>query len=415
MKILYLNTDRGIPVLGDKGASVHVRSFVSAASALGHEVVLACAALGRGNPPPPAHIIHLDIDVDRTEALEEGRKHALMAEELEVPIVRREIERLAHDRALPSRLLTELARLGFMPDLVYERHALFHQSGVRVAAELGVPRLLEVNAPLIREQSTFRGLRLVEAAEAAELESYRAADAIIAVSAAVASEVRSTFGSAKSLHVIPNGVDLGLFGQSGTGAAIRRQFGLGHGPVIGFVGSFKPWHGISLLLDTFEVLAAGRPELRLVALGDGPDLGKARARAAEPSLAGRVLLPGRVAHADIPAWMAVMDVTVAPYLPQPDFYFSPMKIIESLAAGRPVVAPCTGQIPELVHDGVNGLLYPPGDAAALGAALTRLIDEPSGRAAMGEAARRSAAARSWTAVVRRILELSPRRPFGRVA
>ena len=415
MKILYINTDRGIPVLGDKGASVHVRAFITAAAALGHEVVLACAALGQGNPPPPARIIHLGVDVNHTAAVQECRNQALPDAEVENAIVRREVERLAHDRALPTRLMTELDRIGFMPDLVYERHALFHRSGVRIAAQLGVPRLLEVNAPLMTEEATFRGLRLIDAARAAEFDSYGGADAIIAVSEAVASHVRSAHAGATNVHVVPNGVNVGLFGEPGNAVDLRRRFGLGQGPVIGFVGSFKPWHGVDRLLDAFEVLAADHPALRVVAVGHGPDLERARARAAEPLFAGRVLLPGRVPHADVPEWMAVMDVTVAPYLPQPDFYFSPMKIVESLAAGRPVVAPRVGQIPDLVRDGETGLLYSPSDASGLAAALRTLIDDPGRRVAMGKAARRSTASRSWTAVVRRILELSPRRPVGQVA
>jgi glycosyltransferase involved in cell wall biosynthesis len=415
MKILYINTDRGIPVLGDKGASVHVRAFISAAAALGHEVVLACTNLGQGNPAPPARIIDVGIEVDDAAAREECVKRAFPVSELDDPVIRREVERLSNDRALAVRLLAELDRIAFTPDLIYERHALFNQSGIRVAAELGVPRLLEVNAPLIVEQAKYRGLRLIAAALAAQACSYRTAAAIIAVSEAIASHVRSVIGPTDKLLVVPNGVDLDLFGQWDVALDIRSQFGLGPGPVIGFIGSFKPWHGISLLLDAFETLVAGRPELRLIAVGDGPDLPKARARAAEPDLAGRVVLPGRIAHADVPAWMAAMDVTVAPYLPQSNFYFSPMKIVESLAAGRPVVAPRIGQIPDLVSDGETGLLFPAGDALALGDALSRLIDDPGRRLAMGKAARESAATRGWSTVVRQILERAPKNSMEQTA
>lgn len=407
MKILYLNTDRGIPVLGDKGASVHVRSFISAAVALGHEVVLACTALGDGNPPPPARIIHLVPEPDETDIVREGAELDLRATELEDPVVRRELARLGNDRTLPERLLGKLRRIDFEPDLVYERHALFHQSGVRIAALLGVPRLLEVNAPLIAEQAKYRALRLVAAALDAQRRSYRAAAAIVAVSEAVATHVRGIIGSTGTLHVVPNGVNRTLFSGAGAGIDVREIHTLGPGPVIGFVGSFKPWHGIGLLLDVFESLVAGRPGLRLVAIGDGPDLPMARARASQSVLAGRVLLPGRIAHAEVPAWMAAMDVTVAPYLPQPDFYFSPMKIIEALAAGIPVVAPRVGQIPELVRDGHSGVLFSPGDASELAVALATLIDDPLRRRSMGNAARVLSEGRDWTAVVNRILALAP--------
>lgn len=71
------------------------------------------------------------------------------------------------------------------------------------------------------------------------------------------------------------------------------------------------------------------------------------------------------------------------------------------------MAPRIGQIADLVADGETGLLFPPGDAVAFGHALCTLIDDPDRRLAMGQAARRHAAGRGWSAVVRRVLELAP--------
>lgn len=409
MNILYFNPDRGIPVLGDKGASVHVRSFVTAAAALGHDVVLVCTLRGEGNAPPPVRLIELAVGADPAALVAEAARHGLPPDTIDDPVQRRELTRLAHDRTLAPRVHAALHDIGFQPDLVYERHALFSSAGVPLARRLGVARLLEVNAPLIAEQTRFRTLRLVAAARAAEVVSYRGADAIVAVSEAVAAQICGVTGTPDDVHVIANGVDLARFHDVGDGSAIRAEFGLGAGPVVGFIGSFKPWHGVDLLLESFAALCASRPDAHLVAVGDGPDLAVSRARAALPDLAGRVTMPGRVPHADIPSWLAAMDITVAPYIEQPDFYFSPLKIVESLAAGRPVVAPRIGQIGNLVEHGVTGLLYPPGDAAACQAAMRVLIEDPTRRRAMGQAARHAAAGWDWTSVVRRALALAPDR------
>uniref|UniRef100_UPI00191BA1A2 glycosyltransferase n=1 Tax=Acidocella sp. C78 TaxID=1671486 RepID=UPI00191BA1A2 len=230
MKILYLNLDRGIPVEGDKGASVHVREFVAAAASLGHEVTLACTTRGAGNPPPPARL------------LEFAPPPADMA--IIDPIERRERVRIEHDWSVGDRVLAALASHGIAPDLVYERHALFHRAGVCIATRLGVPRLLEVNAPLVEEQRRFRGLCLVDEALAAEAESYRGADAIIAVSRQVAAHVAAVLGRADRVHVVPNGVDLARFADvDPAGQALRARLGLGGRRIAGFVGSFKAWHG----------------------------------------------------------------------------------------------------------------------------------------------------------------------------
>lgn len=410
MKILYLNLDRGIPVLGDKGASVHVRSFVNAASTLGHEVLLACATLGEGNPRPPGQLLHIGAKPSAARLACECATAKLPLSALEDPITSRELARLAYDHSAPEKILEALAAINFVPDLVYERHALFHSCGVAIAAHYRVPRLLEVNAPLIHEQRTFRGLRLEAQAHRAERASYHGADAIIAVSGGVAQHVGAVLGHSRNIHVVPNGVDLTRFTATATtaaGHALRQRLNLGDAPTLGFIGSFKPWHGVSFLLDVFAGLLPQFPTLHLLAVGDGPEREAVQSRAAALGLGARVIIPGRVAHDEIPAWLAAMTLTAAPYLPQPDFYFSPMKIVESLAAGRPVVAPDIGEISTLIRSGENGLLHTPGDAAQCRAAIAALLANPPARALMGHAAAHSAAQRGWAAVVSRILALAP--------
>ncbi len=410
MKILYLNLDRGIPVLGDKGASVHVRAFITAAHALGHEVALACATLGEGNPAPPARLLHIAPGTSATCLEAACAAAALPPLVLQDIVTRRELGRLAYDKTAAARIVTALAAEGFVPDLVYERHALFHGAGVDVARYYGVPRLLEVNAPLIEEQRNFRGLSLEALARQAELASYRGADAIIAVSGGVASHIRAVLGAWPSISVVHNGADLERFSASAAGGdMIRQRLNLGDAPVIGFIGSFKPWHGMAFLLDVFAGLVPQFPDLHLLAVGEGPERESIIAKAAAMGLAAQVILPGRVPHDEIPAWLGAMTLTVAPYLPQPDFYFSPMKIVESLAAGRPAVAPDIGEIGSIIQHGVNGLLYTPGDATECGELIRALLTDGAGCAAMGRQAGLDAGRLSWTGVVARILNLTPDR------
>lgn len=403
MKLLYLSPDRGIPALGDKGASVHVREFVSAAAALGHEVVLACATLGAGNAAPCARLLELPVQADDAALRDACAAYGLDPDYLENPVARRELERIAYDRGLASRLLRALAHIEFEPDVLYERHALFSSSGSSIAAALGVPRILEVNAPLVVEHATFRGLVLRELALLHEAESFAFPAAIIAVSDSVAAHVRSRSRTRSPIQVVANGVDVGKFQVVVDPQKIRARLGLSPGPVVGFIGSFKPWHGVDQLLDAFGIVLASHPRATLVAIGEGPELPALRDRALEAGYAANVVFPGRVPHEDIPQWLAAMDLTVAPYIPQPDFYFSPLKIVESLAAGKPVVAPRLGQIVELLGDGTAGTLYTPGSVEECAEAICSLLDDPVGRADTGDVCRRLAAGRDWKAIVKRIL------------
>ena len=405
MKILYLNFDRGIPVLGDKGASVHVREFVRAAADLGHEVLIACTRRGEGNAPPPAAIAEFPID-DAPPLIEAERRSLGIEDRGDgEPILRRELARLAHDQSLAALVLASLAARDFRPDFIYERHALFSSAGAGLAARLECPRILEVNAPLADEQKAYRGLALEALARRMEAASFGSATAVVAVSERVAAYVRAVAApSAGSVLVIPNGVDLGRFAAADASRERVRSH-LGWGPeacVLGFVGSFKPWHGTETLFDVYERLVTTHPAVRLLGVGDGPALADLRARAARSPAGPGVALVGRVPHVDIPAWTAAIDVVVAPYHAAGNFYFSPLKVVEALAGGRPVVAPRLGQLGDLIEHGRTGLLYSPDDAEDCRRAIARLVDDPALRLEMGRAARASTAGRGWNEVVRTV-------------
>jgi glycosyltransferase involved in cell wall biosynthesis len=161
------------------------------------------------------------------------------------------------------------------------------------------------------------------------------------------------------------------------------------------------------LAEAFSRLRQQRPASRLLVVGDGPE------RAAfEAAVTARGALPalemtGAVAPSEVPGLLASMDAAAAPYPPQPDFYFSPLKIYEYMAAGLPVVASRIGQVEEAIRDGIDGLLCPPGDPEALAAALERLAGDPGLRERLGAQARRAVlAGHCWSAVADRILALA---------
>lgn len=396
MKILYLNSDLGIPVLGAKGASVHVREFVTAAASLGHEVTVVCASLGEGNASPPARMIELSVTADNAELPSDSHSSA------DDRIRRREMRWLAHDRTLAERTLSAIEAMGFQPDVIYERHALFHAAGVALARRLRVPRILEVNAPLIEEQRRYRGLVLAEEAEEAQKISYEGADRIVAVSDEVANHVISTGVPREHVLIVPNGVDTAIFVPGAGSGEIRRR--IGDGPVIGFIGSFKPWHGTDFLLRAFGNIVRRVPTTTLLCIGEGPALERFRQDILARGLQNRVITTGCVPHTDIPAYLAAMDMTVAPYMPDKAFYFSPLKVMESMSAGVPVVAAHIGQLAKIVDDGRTGVLYTPGDQSGFVATVLALLRDPLRRRMMGEAARARAVAQfDWHRVVETII------------
>ncbi len=151
-------------------------------------------------------------------------------------------------------------------DLVYERYSLWSGQALVRAARLGIPSILEVNAPLIEEQAEHRELVQGELARAVRDQVFLAATTIVAVSDCVAQYVKSHLPETEhsKVHVVPNGVDIDRFRPTFPPNSPDRHF------TIGFLGTLKPWHGLESLLSAFEILHRHRPDAILRIIGDGP-------------------------------------------------------------------------------------------------------------------------------------------------
>src|SRR5262249_1090057 len=155
------------------------------------------------------------------------------------------------------------------------------------------------------------------------------------------------------------------------GGSVRGAQGLDGRFVVGFCGSLKRWHGVHRLLEAAASALPAVPNLALLIVGDGPERAALERHASELDLADRVRFTGAVPHPDVPAHLAACDVLAAPYQPMADFYFSPLKVAEYVAAGRPVIASAAGDIPNLL-EGIEGItLFEPGDTDALQLAIVR--------------------------------------------
>jgi glycosyltransferase involved in cell wall biosynthesis len=205
------------------------------------------------------------------------------------------------------------------------------------------------------------------------------------------------------VRVIPNGVNLDRFPLD-LAPTFPRESGVF---TIGFVGTLKKWHGLSTLIEAFQLLQCDDPQARLLIVGDGPERSSIEEQLIAANLHSRVRLTGAVDPSDVPGLVASMDVAVAPYPFMRHFYFSPLKVYEYMAAGRPIVASRIGQLNDLIDHEVTGLLCDPGSAVDLARALNRLRIDPALRQRVGMAARaRIQHEHTWRAIVLRVLELA---------
>jgi glycosyltransferase involved in cell wall biosynthesis len=378
-RILYLTGDAGVPVLGHKGASVHVRALAAAFDALGHEVIVASPRVeaAENSLPPSIRLVEIPAVIPKTAA-----DAAALAD-----AARRQADSVA-----------ELAG-EFDPDLVYERYSLAAFGGGHVKELLGVPLVVEVNAPLRDEAARFRQLRHTEVARSAERRLFDAADAVFAVSRGVADWLVSEGTDGGKVAVVPNAFPDRTF-------PMRPPPGPDRDLVVGFAGGMKLWHGVDVLLDAFERVLAAGGRMRLVAAGSGPRDDLLREAPFPPD---RFEWLGHLSHEETLAQLQQWDIGVAPFTQVEGFWFSPLKLYEYMAAGLCPVVSALGDLPRVVAQGAAGVVVAPDDPAALAYALLELDRDRDRMYALGRAAQaRARAGPSWVDNARRAIAFARR-------
>jgi len=344
LRIAQVCADRGIAPGGTKGASRHLAGVAGGLTRLGHTVTTFAAR----------------------EAVGEHPTRCCSLEALDV------VECI---------------------DVVYERYSLSSGAGLRTARRIGVPFVLEVNSPLVAEARKHRPGTVGDGADDAELESISGADFVVVVSRTLAKMVRSY--RTGPTHVIGNGFEPAWFPEP---ADTRSQVD----PTLVFLGHPKPWHGADRIPRILVELAHLDHHPSLVLVGGGSGVDSLGAFALPGGVDARLTVTGAVAPAEASRLVSKATIGIAPYPTHPNFYFFPLKIVDYLAAGLPVVTTDQGDLSELVGD-AGVVVADPDDDKAFAAAIADLLDDPSKREAMGAAGRRrSFDSMTWDHVAKQI-------------
>ncbi len=380
-RLAYVSADLGVPVFGRKGCSIHVQEVLRALLRREVEVDLFTTS-GEGEPPADLAPVRL---------------HPLPRPDLQDPAAREQASQAGN-----ASLRAALERAGRF-DFVYERYSLWSYAGMEFARQTKVPGVLEVNAPLIEEQAAYRVLVDREGAARVAERAFGAATALLAVSDEVAAHLERFPTARGKISVVPNGVRPERFRERLTPALPARPGVF----TVGFVGTLKAWHGLSVLVEAFALLHERLADTRLLIVGDGPERGRLATELAGHGLQAVSYFTGAVSAEAVPALLASMDAAVAPYPKLEDFYFSPLKVLEYMAAGLPVIASRIGQLEKLIVPEATGLLVPPEDANALADALERLQAQPALQARLGRAARAAVLRKhTWGGVAQQIFQLA---------
>lgn len=262
--------------------------------------------------------------------------------------------------------------------------------GTRAGVAAGTPVIM----------ATVHSSRVRSPDEVADLASLtQQMDRLIVPSASVEAKVRAEGRNAR-FSVIPTGVDLSRFALPAPRCTLRGDLGIPvHAVLIGAVARLEPEKGLRYLLEAMPAVVEAVPEAWLAVIGEGSLARELRELAATlPEMANRrVVFAGR--RDDISAVTEDLDIAVLPSMREAQG----ISVLEAMARRKPVVASAVGGLPEVVTDGVDGILVPPEDPSALADALIRLGRSPELRRRLGQAGYRTVAYRySIDAMVRRV-------------
>lgn len=280
--------------------------------------------------------------------------------------------------------------------LVLQLHHRFQDSGLEVARRAGAPFVLRIEALEAREEASWgvRRLGFQGAVERfGELPIVRRADLVASVSDVLDAQLADLGVPIDQRMVLPNGVDTSRFSPGPADVALRSAYGLDGRFTIGWVGGFRPFHGLELLPDIARRLRRRVPGAVLCLVGTGPL--RQRLVDATRDVADVVRFLPPVVHDDVPRWLRSFDACLL-LGEGHDFHYSPLKLYEYLACGRPVVATGVGQVDDVLGDLFRGWLVEPGDSDGIVERIHRLAQEPELRETIGSHGRELAVrSASW--------------------
>ena len=380
MKIIYHHRTRSTDA-----QRIHIQEIVRAFQELGHEVEV-------------AGLVPLDA------AQEDAQRDA--GDALWKRLVRKipfsyEMVQLAYNLVGIPMLLARILRT--RADFLYERYALFNFAGVMAAKLCRIPVTLEVNSPFALEQARDGDIRLVRFAAWTERAICNMASHVVVVSTPLARLIEAAGVASEKIEVMPNGVSLSDFRPGNGGLELRSRLGLADHVVIGFVGWFRNWHGLEVLLEAFEQSRLAKERVKVLLIGDGPAMADLKRFVNGHGLDESILFTGPVPHAEVPPYLDLIDIAVQPAANE---YCCPMKILEYMALGKAIVAPEQENIRELVPD-EEAVFFAPRDVESMAAALESLARHPERAREMGRRARAAIVERGflWSANAQRVIDL----------
>ena len=384
MKILYHHRTQAQCAEG-----VHIREIVDAFRDLGHQVDVVS--------PPGVRVYGIETS-DTTGGRHVKTQKGIIARlGCKLPEAGFEVLELLYNLYSFLQLHRRLSSCSY--DLIYERYSLFGISSVILSKLYRIPLVIEVNDATVIQRS--RPLSLRNLAKCIEKKVFRNANIIITITHRFKRLLLShSCIRPESVMVLPNAIDPKRFDPAKTGSDIKQVLGIRNRYIIGVVGAFVPWHGLEFLLQSLHTTMK-EYDIHLLLVGDGPIRDHINRMVHELGLTHHVTITGFVDPQVVPNYIAAMDICL---MPNSNKHGCPIKILEYMAMGKPVIAPKYEPIEEIITNDVTGILFPPLNSDELKTSVIRLLADKNFRQQLGDNAGEKVMAQfKWTDNVAKVL------------
>ena len=393
MRICYVAADVAVPHY--RGSSTHVYELARNLSKLGHEVHVVARRVDSSQPKLErldGIVIHrfqrgIFFSSRRSSFSNTGERGSYRGNTS--AFLWKSYE--AYLRTVfPVYIAVEVARLvkESTIDLIFERETSFG-AGAMASLLCGRPFVLEVIGNRVTGLQLSRSRKII-AYSKGMFENSKEASKVVLVTGAVDTE---TFK--------PDQVSRD---------EIRKRYYFGDSPVVGYVGTFQEWHGLSELIGAARDVLRVRSDVKFLMVG--PYFKETQERVAAAGIADSFIFTGPVQYEQVPRYMNASDVLVAPYNPEriesteqvrKHGLGSPLKVFEYMAVGKPTITTDVKPISDPIRNGITGYLIPPGDSRALSSAILMVFGNRTAADKVGTAGRESVIANySWSIVAEQL-------------
>jgi glycosyltransferase involved in cell wall biosynthesis len=360
MKIFYYNKS----INSKTGSSVHTNEIIKALRGNGNEVMTY----------PPKN--------DKSHKTPKSRK---------IPMIIKQFILLIfgiYESIIKGKRTLKIIK-SYDPEMILIRFSQYDFLAKIIVAKYGNKVALEVNAPISKETNDHY-LKWYGTKIQYSLENYlyNNSKLIYTVSEELKVIISKQVINTEKIFTIANGANPNDFESNPLKSVeLRAKYNIDNDFVIGFVGHLKPWHGSDDLLRCMEKLTKKYERVKLIIIGGANQKEEIIDKIRSLNIESNVLHLPSIEHNDLPYYLDLFDVAVAPYPYIEDFYFSPLKLFEYMSMGKAVVASNIGQISYIINDGKNGLLFEPSNIDMMAEQIEKIYQNEELRNIIGKNAR----------------------------